>query len=84
MIPLAMSRTAINELHPGAITCSVFFVTDSQITQLNCTAANAKNTNPELNPIYNGINEKEKIASDASRNIFPNEYFERPATRGGW
>lgn len=84
MMPLAMSKTAISELQPGAITCSVLFEIESHNTQLNCANASAKKINPELSPMYKGINEKEKIASDASRNIFPNEYFERPATRGGW
>lgn len=84
MIPLAMSRTAINELQPGAITCCVFPENESHNTQLNWAAASAKKTSPELNPMYKGINENEKIASEASLNILPSEYFDLPAMRAGW
>ena len=82
MMPLAINNTPINELQPGT-TRSVLPVNHNASTYVNWMNANAKKTKPELNPIYKGIREKEKTASDANRNIFPNEYFDLPPIRSG-
>ena len=43
------------------------------------------NPRPALRPMYRGMSENEKMASEASRSILPSEYLDFPAMRfGSW
>src|SRR5215211_8395337 len=76
-IPPMTSMLAIRDLQPGT-SSDARPVNQNDNTYAIWMAARQSKIPPSVIPTYSGINEKEKIASIASRNIFPNEYFDLP------